>query len=145
MSKERQGLDAFTKRYLFALLIVAAAILIWWISSLDSRVSTLNSILQADSRLAEYPYHFEVISLKNGVAEIASPRSAQVPAMKFLRIVYPELQHASAIDVTMMDAQDALASVQSHAGKLISSQKGVQSIRWSIDRKWYAYHGIYLD
>lgn len=145
MMKEKKGLDDFTKRYLFALLFVATAILIWWASSLDSRVSHLNSILRDDSLLAEYPYRFTVISLKDGVAEMSSPRSAQVPAMKFLRIVYPELQHASAIDGRMIDAQVDLAKVQSHAGELISSQETVQSIRWSIDKKWYTYQGIYLD
>ena len=65
--------------------------------------------------------------------------------MQFLRVVYPELNNASVTDDSMMAAQDTLASIQSHAGKLVKSQDYVESIRWTIDRKWYAYHGIYLD
>jgi hypothetical protein len=35
--------------------------------------------------------------------------------------------------------------MQSHAGKLVSDMDGVDSIRWTIDRKWYAANGVYLD
>lgn len=142
---KQQGLDPFTKRYLVILMIAAAALLVWWIAGLDSRVSKLNDILQSDSKLAAYPYQFKVISLKNGEAVVSSPRSAQVPVVQFLRIAYPELKNASVTDDSMMAAQDILVSIQSHAGKLVKSQDYVESIRWTIDRKWYAYHGIYLD
>lgn len=142
---ESSGMDTFTKRYAVALLVLASLVGIWWISSLDGRVNALNTILRSDPQLAGYPYQFEVISFQDGVAEISSPRSAQVSAMQFLRIVYPELNTASAVDESMMAAQDVLASMQSRAGELVSGEDYVQSIRWSIDKKWYAYHGVYLD
>jgi hypothetical protein len=143
--EQRPGLDPFTRRYLLLLLGVAAGLLIWWLASFDSRVGELNRLLRSDNRLAEYPYRFQVLSLNDGVAEISSPRSAQVPVMQFLRIVYPELKYASVNDEAMMTAQDKLAKMQAHAGKLVSNQEYVQSVRWSIDRQWYANHGIYLD
>lgn len=142
---QEQRLDPFTRRYLAVLLIAGAVALVWWMSGLDSRVGQLNDLLQADPQLAAYPYQFRVLSLDDGVAEMSSPRSAQVPVVQFLRIVYPELGHTSVTDDAMMAAQDRLASLQSHAGKLVAGQPDVQSIRWSIDKKWYAYHGVYLD
>lgn len=145
MTEEQQGLDQFTKRYLVTLLIAALALLVWWIAGLDSRVSKLNDILKADPELASYPYKFEVRSLENGVAEVSSPRSAQVPVVQFLRIAYPELNSAGVTDDSMMAAQDTLVNMQSRAGKLVSSQDYVTSVRWAIDRKWYAYRGVYLD
>ena len=94
MAAARQGLDAFTKRYLTAILLVAAMLLLWWLAGLDSRVSALNALLRSDPELA---------------------------------------------------AQAALVQVQSRAGQLVSGQDDVNSIRWTLDRDWYAYHGIYLD
>jgi cytochrome bd-type quinol oxidase subunit 2 len=141
----RQGLDTFTKRYLTALLVLAAALLLWWLAGFDSRLSELNDMLRSDPELAGYPYQFEVLSLESGVAEISSPRSAEVPVVQFLRLAYPELANTSVTDDSMMAAQAALVQVQSRAGKLVSSQDDVESIRWTLDRDWYAYHGIYLD
>lgn len=141
----RQDLDAFTKRYLAVLLVLAAGLLLWWLAGLDSRVSALNDLLRADPQLAAYPYRFEVLSLENGVAELSSPRSAQVPVVQFLRLVYPELATTSVTDDAMMAAQEALVQMQSRAGKLVSAQDDVESIRWTLDRDWYAYQGIYLD
>ena len=59
-------------------------------------MSALNDLLRADPQLAAYPYRFEVLSLENGVAEISSPRSAQVPVVQFLRLVHPELAISTA-------------------------------------------------
>ncbi len=142
---EPTGLDPFTKRYLAGLLIVTVLGLAWWLSGWDTRVSQLNAILEQDQELAAYPYRFKVLSLENGIAEISSPRSADVPVIQFLRIVYPELQSRGVLDESVMAAQDKLVAVQSRAGKLVSDQADVTSIRWSIDRPWYASQGVYLD
>ena len=107
-------------------------------------VDVLDQVL-ADPELAAYPYQFEVISLQDGVAEMSSPRSAQVPVSQFLRLVYPQLANTSVTDDAMMAAQDTLATLQSRAAKLVASQGDVNSVRWTLDREWYAYHGIYLD
>lgn len=142
---EKPQLDAFTKRYLIGLLVIAVLGLAWWFSGWDARVGQLNAILEADAELAAYPYQFKVISLENGVAEISSPRSGEVPVIKFLRIVFPELRNSGVMDEPVMAAQDKLVTIQSRAGKLVSDEADVKSIRWSIDRNWYASQGIYLD
>jgi hypothetical protein len=141
---EKPGLDEFTKRYLAGLLIVTVLCLVWWLSGWDRRVSQLNAILEADTELAAYPYQFKVISLDNGIAKVSSPRSAEVPVIQFLRIIYPELQRLSVMDEPVMAAQDQLVKIQSRAGKLVSDQEDVKSIRWPLDNQWYESHGVYL-
>jgi hypothetical protein len=131
--------------YLVILTIIAIAGIAWWLSTWDSRLSQMNTTLAADVELASYPYQFKVLSLKNGVAEISSPRSGEVPVIQFLRIIHPEFKNSSVMDESVMAAQDKLAGMQSRAGKLVSDMKGVDSIRWTIDRKWYASNGVYLD
>jgi hypothetical protein len=139
------GLDRFTRTYLVVLTVIAVAGIAWWLSTWDSRLSQMNKILASDAQLAGYPYQFKVISLENGVAEISSPRSAEVPVIQFLRIIHPEFNNSSVVDESVMAAQDELARMQSHAGKLVSDMDEVDSIRWTIDRKWYASNGVYLD
>lgn len=139
------GLDQFTKRYLTVLLIATVLGLVYWFSGWDTRVNQLNAILKDDTELAAYPYRFKVLSLENGIAEISSPRSAKVPVIQFLRIVYPELRSRGVLDDSVMAAQDRLATIQSRAGKLVSDQEDVKSIRWSIDQQWYVSQGVYLD
>lgn len=143
--KDSPGLDVFTRRYLTALIAVAIAALIWWLLSWDPRVSQLNSILRSEPQLAAYPYQFEVLSLHNGVAEMSSPRSAEVSTIQFLRIIHPELRDTAVLAPVMMESQDELVHVQSLAAKLISSQSDVTSVQWSLDRAWYSQHGVYLD
>jgi hypothetical protein len=139
------GLDQFTKWYLAGLLIVTVLGLGWWFSGWDARVSQLNVILEVDTETAAYPYRFKVLSLENGIAEISSPRSAKVPVIQFLHIAYPELRNYGVLDEPVMAAQDKLAAIQARVGKLVSDQADVKSIRWSIDRQWYASQGVYLD
>ncbi|CAA0121223.1 Uncharacterised protein [Halioglobus japonicus] len=142
---EKPRLDDFTKRYLVGLLVIAVLGFAWWFSGWDRRIGQLNAILEADEELSAYPYQFKVLSLEDGVAEISSPRSAEVPVIKFLRIVFPQLRDSSVTDESVMAAQDELVTVQSRAGKLVSDEEDVKSIRWSLDRQWYESQGMYLD
>lgn len=147
MNEEQKntGMDDFTRRYLYVLLMIVLAGFAWWFSSLDFQASAINKVLKADAELANYKYPFRVISLKNGVAQVSSPRSAELPAIQSLRIMYPELQQSSVDSEEVKAAQDELARMQSYAGKLIGNQEGVNSVSWVLDRKWLAKHGVYLD
>lgn len=138
-------MDSFTKRYLYLLgaLILAGAL--WWILNLDFRVGELNDLLEADETLADYPYTFKVLSLENGVASMSSPRSAKMSAIQGLRIMFPELENASAVSAEMMAAQKQLASTQSRAGKLIGEQEDVRRVLWVLDERWLASHGVYVQ
>ena len=139
------GLDSFTRRYLYVLGGLALLGLAWWLTSGDSRVDELNDLLSADAELAAYPYTFRVLSLDNGVAALSSPRSAQLSAVQGLRVMYPELREVGVQSDTMMAAQEQLGQVQSRAAQLVSAQVDVKRVRWVLDERWLATHGIYVQ
>jgi hypothetical protein len=139
------GLDDFTRKYLYGLVVLVLVGFVWWLSSLDFRVREMNELLKADAELAAYPYPFRVVSLENGVAQVSSPRSASMSAIQSLRIMYPDLQQNSAVSGEMMAAQEELARVQSYAGKLVKSQEDVNSVRWVLDQRWLENHGVYVE
>jgi hypothetical protein len=143
--QESKGMDDFTRRYLYVLAAVVIVGLLWWISSIDLKVREINAVLQADPVLSAYPYEFRVLSLENGVAGVSSPRSAQMSAIQGLRIMFPELEGASAISEEMMAAQEELARVQSHAGKLVGEQEGVRQLSWVLDERWLSDNGVYVQ
>ena len=138
-------MDRFARNYLIGLLTVAAMGLAWYWLSQDSRVTEINERLARDSQLAGYPFLFRVSRLENGVATMYSPRSAQVPAMQFLRTAYPELSATAVDHPDMMAAQDTLAKTQSRAAELVQGQPDVNSIRWVIDERWFNEHGVFLN
>ncbi len=142
--QQSTGLDSFTRNYLYVLAGLALVGCIWWLSSLDFRVIEINELLEADTRLAVYPYPFRVVSLEEGVAQVSSPRSATLSAIQSLRVMYPELQQRSAVSDEMMVAQEELARTQSYAGELVKSQQGVSSVRWVLDRRWLENNGVSL-
>lgn len=138
-------MDQFTRNYLRALVTIMVISAGWYWLSQDSRVSEINDRLISDSELASYPFQFRVLALKNGIASINSPRSADVPAMLFLRTAYPELRAKAVDHPDMMAAQDTLAATQSRAAKLVSSYADVTNIRWIIDERWFNERGVLLN
>lgn len=139
------GLDDFTRNYLYVLVVVVLVGFVWWLSSLDFRVREVNELLKADAELVAYPYPFRVVSLEKGVAQVSSPRSAKLSAIQSLRVMYPELKQRSAVSNEMVAAQEELARVQSHAAKLVKSQEDVNTVRWVLDQRWLANHGVQVD
>lgn len=144
-NQQKPELDNFTRNYLYILMGLALIGFIWWLSSLNFRVSEINELLEADTELAAYPYSFRVKSLEDGVAEVSSPRSAKLSAIQSLRVMYPELKQHNAVSDEMVAAQKELARVQSYAGQLVKRQEDVKTIRWVLDQRWLAKHGIYVD
>lgn len=141
-NQQAAGMDDFTRKYLYFLASVVFVGLIWWMSSLDFRARQINTLINADAELSVYPYSFRVLSVKEGVAELSSPRSAEFSAIQSLRIMFPELKEASAVSDEMMAAQKELARVQSSAGKLVKSQEGIHTVRWVLDAQWLSEHGM---
>lgn len=143
--QKSSGLDNFTRKYLYVLAGLALVGVVWWLSSLDFRASEINKVLKADAELAAYPYPFRVMALENGVAQMSSPRSAQLSVIQSLRVMYPELQQRGGASDEMMAAQKELARLQSHAGKLVESQDDVNTIKWVLDKKWLVKRGVHVD
>jgi hypothetical protein len=136
--------DPFLKRYLMVVGLLALAGLVYWISNQDQRVEELNDKLAASTTLTDYPYRFRVLSLNNGVAVMTSPRSADMGPMHFLRILDPALNDKDVMHPDMMAAQDLLARKQSEAARIVSEEPDVSQIRWQLDKRWYAEHGVFL-
>jgi len=135
-------MDTFTRRYLWLLLglllVVAVA---WWLNR-DARVAQINGWLAGDAELAAYPYAFTVLHINNGVAFVSSPRSAQVPVMRFLHYAFPALQGKDVQHPDMMAAQDRLVAVQSRAAELVQTHPQVNAVRWVLDERWFSERGI---
>ena len=138
-------MDQFTRRYLYILTAVAVAALLLWFSGRDAQVGALNDLLAADEQIASFPYQFRGLCLANGGAEMTSPRSARMSAIRSLRIMFPELQDKSAVSPEMMAAQERLANVQSRAAALVQAQEDVQRVQWTLDERWLSRHGEYVQ
>lgn len=137
-------MDDFSKKYLSVLGAIVLLVIGWWLINRDSRVAELNTMLERDSMLSSYVYPFRVLSLENGVAEMSSPRSAQLPAMRYLRTINPRLANVPVDHPDMEAAQSELIKHQRRATELINEQPDVNSIRWTLDVDWYAKRGITL-
>ena len=132
-------------KYNLFLITIVVAFIGNWIWNYNPRVGDLNDLLSEDVELANYPYQFCVIELKDGNAVMSSPRSAQVSVLKFLSIVKPELRNKDSDSPEVIAAQKELAKLQSKAKKLILMQADVNRISWKIDKSWFASYGVYLD
>ena len=136
-------MDRFTRNYLIGLgAVVAALAALWLISSWDPAASRLNKLLAADAELAAYPYAFRVISVENGVATMKSPRSFEVPVARFLAVIEPRLAGKDPEHPDMVAAQARLAEHQKRAQAIVEGQPEVSSVRWVLDRDWYAARGV---
>jgi len=137
-------MDDFSKKYLSVLGAIVLLAFGWWLVNRDTRVAELNAMLESDSMLASYVYPFRVLSLENGVAEVSSPRSAQIPAMRYLRTINPRLANVPVDHPDMEAAQGELIKHQRRAQELITDAPEVNSIRWTLDTEWYRERGITL-
>jgi len=138
--------DRFTRNYAIGLGFVLAVLVgVWILTSWDPGASKLNALLASDAELAAYPYQFRVESLNDGVATLKSPRSFEVPVIRFLSVIKPRLAGKDADHPDVMAAQAALAHQQKRAQEIVERQPEVKAVRWVLDRDWYAARGITIQ
>ena len=138
-------MDRYSRNYLIILGTIAGLIAVVWLANLNPRIWELNDLLEEDPQLRAYPYQFRVLSLENGIASMSTPRSSQVPAVRFLGIIRPQLANRQDNDPDVIAAQKELASLQARAKELILAEPDVDRVYWQIDSAWYAEHGVMLQ
>jgi hypothetical protein len=86
--------------------------------------------------MKKYPYQFWVMRVDGGTAMLSTPRSREVPALKVLGALYPDINTRNPNDPQFIAAEKLLAEVQDEARKIIAAQPGITDVRWEQDRKW---------
>lgn len=136
-------MDSFTRNYSLVLGAILLGLLAWWASSVwQPRVWEINDMLESDTQLSGYVYQFRVVDFDNGMATLSTPRSFEVPAMRFLEIVQPALAGKAQDDPLMIAAQQDLIDHQKRAQGLVLGLPDVQRVDWRLDVKWLADHGV---
>ncbi|MDR3390365.1 MAG: hypothetical protein P4L77_01405 [Sulfuriferula sp.] len=130
---------------LLALLVLGA--IYWFGLRTDPAVDALNQALQqhASRAFLAYPYQFRVVQLKEGVATISSPRSAEMPVYRMIGAIDSSLAGKDATDPDFIAAQKQLATMQGEARQIVIGQPGVTGVKWELDKNWLSERGILLD
>ena len=137
-------MDRFTRNYSMVLGVITLIVLGLWLASLDFRAMALNDLLEDDAQLAAYPYRFQVVAVEGDTAVITSPRSPEVPAVHFLAVLHPALAGKNPNDPALVAAEQELAAHQGRARELILAEPDIDTVRWRLDRAWYAERGVVL-
>ncbi len=139
-------MDNATHNYSIGLIGATLVLLGFWLYSLwTPRVWELNDLLEAEPVVAAYPYAFRVTKFDDGIATLATPRSFNFPAIRFLPILEPELANLAQDDPRMVAAQQRLVDAQKRAMELVQAQPDVRGVRWELDIAWLADHGIQVQ
>ena len=109
-----------------------------------SEVRALNAVLKQDDKLNSYPYRFRVLAVKNGVAVMTSPCSADVPVPVIIKVIDPSLQNVSVSEERFFEAQQTLADLQAYAREQVMAQEGISRVIWKLDEEWLLSHGVKL-
>ncbi|NEV60895.1 hypothetical protein [Thiorhodococcus minor] len=137
-------MDRFTRNYSILLGIAVIIGLFFWAQSVwQPKVWELDEVLTSDPTLIDYPYQFRVRSFEDGTAVISTPRSFDIPAIRFLEIIHPKLAGKAQDDPEMIAAQQDLIDHQKRAMGLILAQDGVDRVDWQLDTQWLADRGVH--
>jgi hypothetical protein len=123
--------------------LVVLGVLFWALYE-PPEVRHLNGLLEADSELESFPYQFRVIAVRNGIATMHTPRSAAVPVVRVIGILYPHLAGRSADSPDFQQAQLELARIQKRAKQIVISDPAIKTVHWSLDRNWLTGHGVIM-
>jgi len=135
------------KRYWAILALLFLVGLDWYIRAPDARSRQLTGAIeaQASTKLKNYPYKFRVMKVDGETALMSTPRNAEVPALKALGALYPEIDTKNPNDPAFIAVERLLGEVQSEARLIVLGQPGIQAVRWELDRDWLTAHHIEIS
>lgn len=139
------NLDRGTKIYTAVLAGLLLTGLLGWLLTHDRRLGEIDEMLYQDPEIAAYPYRFRVLEIRGTTAIVSTPRSASMPAVKFLALIKPGLIHKSEQDPEVMEAQQELATLQGKVRKQILRRDDIDAVSWRLDKRWYAEKGILAE
>lgn len=139
------SLDRGTKIYASVLGAILLTGFLAWLLSLDSRLGEIEELLESDPELAAYPYQFQALAIEGRTAVMFTPRSTNLPAVRFLGMIKPSLVNKSEQDPEVIAAQKELGGLQSKVRKLVTSREDIDRVRWTLDKDWYASRGILVN
>jgi len=132
------------KKYWAILLLLFLVGLDWYIRAPDARSRALTGVIatQAGAELKAYPYQFRVMKMEGETAVMSTPRNRDVPALRALGVLYPQIDTKNPNDPAFIAAEQLLGRVQSEARVIVLAQPGIKAVRWELDRDWLTAHHI---
>jgi len=109
------------------------------------KVKELNNQLESINEIKNFPYHFKVLRINNGVATLNSPISTELPCGKIIGILFPSIKGKSLLSPEYQKAQKLLAKVQMRAGNIVKTDPSINKIVWELDRPWLIQNGVSLN
>lgn len=129
----------------WVLIVIALLVTLdWAIRRPDGQTRQLNDVLasQGSPELQNYPYRFQVLRVEKGMAVLSTPRNVEVPALRALGVLHPEVNVKDPNNPAFIAIEKELARVQSEAAELVRAQPGIKGVRWELDRQWLRRQGI---
>ena len=124
--------------------IVVAILVDWMIQRPDGRARDINAAIESkgSEALRSYPYQFRVVRVTGDTAVLSTPRNVKVPAMRFLKVIHPEIDTLNSNDPAFVAIEKELAAVQTEVMNLAKAQPGIKGVQWELDKAWLAKNGI---
>ncbi|MBK1694678.1 hypothetical protein CKO09_07995 [Chromatium weissei] len=122
------------------LLLVLLIISLAWNRDLAPRIWQLNTLLEQDPVLANYPYDFKAVLFVNGIVTLTSPHASVAPLEPFLRVVDVNAKTSQELEA----ARARFEQQERHVIALMLAEPDVESVEWSLDRAWYHRHHLPL-
>lgn len=134
-------MDRGTKIYGLILLSVCIGLIIIFFYQ-TPEVRKLNQKLDSNTRIHNFPYHFKVLHINNGIAVINSPISTEVSCGKVIGLIFPQVKSLSMLSEDYQQAREQLASVQTLIEKTVLAEPDIRQVQWELDRGWLIQNGV---
>ena len=130
-----------TKIYALVLITICVGLMFAFFYQ-PARVRELNQKLENRAEIRNFPYHFKVLRINQGIATINSPISTDVPCGKVIGLIFPQVKGLSILSDDYQQAREQLAQVQTEIEKSILSEPDIRQVKWQLDRGWLIQNGV---